>query len=120
MLVLAKVIALGALQRDECRGAHFKPDFDIEGLKPEQGDLTGQAREWCRKFRERNDRFLKTTIATHTPDGPELTYEEVDVSLIPPRPRTYGLKGAEEIERVWKTEFQNVPRGRPEPAMAAS
>lgn len=104
MLVLARAIALGALKRDECRGAHYKPDFELPGLDPDAGDLTGQARQWCAKFRERNERWLKTTIAQHSPDGPKLSYEAVDTSLIPPRPRTYGLKGAEEIERVWKTE----------------
>ena len=31
-----------------------------------------------------------------------LTYEDVDTSLIPPRPRLYGLVGAEVIEEVWK------------------
>jgi succinate dehydrogenase / fumarate reductase flavoprotein subunit len=30
-----------------------------------------------------------------------LAYEEVDTSLIPPRPRLYGLVGAEVIEQVW-------------------
>ncbi len=45
----------------------------------------------------------RRTIATCTPDGePVLTYEEVDTSLIPPRPRLYGLVGAEVIEEVWK------------------
>jgi succinate dehydrogenase / fumarate reductase flavoprotein subunit len=32
----------------------------------------------------------------------EITYEDVDTSLIPPRPRLYGLVGADEIEKVWK------------------
>jgi succinate dehydrogenase / fumarate reductase flavoprotein subunit len=32
---------------------------------------------------------------------PDLAYEEVDTSLIPPRPRLYGLVGAEAIEEVW-------------------
>ncbi|GJQ26205.1 MAG: succinate dehydrogenase flavoprotein subunit [Phycisphaerae bacterium] len=105
MIVLARVIALGALQRDECRGAHYKPDFEISGLDPTAGDMTAQARKWCQLFKKRNDDWLKTTIAEHTPSGPKMSYEAVDVSLIPPRPRTYGLKGAEEIERIWKTEF---------------
>jgi succinate dehydrogenase / fumarate reductase flavoprotein subunit len=105
MLILAKVIAEGALARDECRGAHYKPDFEIAGLDPAAGDLTGQARKWCEKFKQRNDKWLKTTIAEHSADGPRMSYEEVDTTLINPRPRTYGLKGAEEIERIWKTEF---------------
>ncbi|MFQ5422456.1 MAG: succinate dehydrogenase flavoprotein subunit [Phycisphaerae bacterium] len=114
MIVLAKVIASGALRRDECRGAHYKPDFEIAGLDAEGGaELAAQAHDWCKRFRDKNTRFLKTTIAEHTPDGPKLSWEEVDISLIPPRPRTYGLKGAEEIERVWNTEFQPGADGQP-------
>jgi succinate dehydrogenase / fumarate reductase flavoprotein subunit len=71
MLVLARVIALGALQRDESRGAHYKPDF------PERDDA----------------RFLKTTVARFVgPEAPpELTYEEVDIKHIKPRPRRYDV-----------------------------
>lgn len=71
MLYLARVITLGALNRNESRGAHYKPDF------PERDD----------------ENFLKTTIAEF--DGksaPILSYEEVDVSLIPPRKRDYSAK----------------------------
>lgn len=67
MLVLARVIAEGALARDESRGAHYKPEF------PERDDQN----------------WLKTTKAIHTPDGPALSYEPVDVSLIEPRARRY-------------------------------
>ena len=36
-------------------------------------------------------------------DGePQLSYESVDTSLMTPRPRLYGLVGAEVIEEVWK------------------
>ncbi|PIC63604.1 succinate dehydrogenase flavoprotein subunit [Sporosarcina sp. P13] len=71
MLYLARVITLGALQRDESRGAHYKPDF------PNRDD----------------ENFLKTTIAEF--DGqsaPIISYEEVDTSLIPPRIRDYSAK----------------------------
>ncbi|MHB8075513.1 succinate dehydrogenase flavoprotein subunit [Desulfosporosinus fructosivorans] len=67
MLELARVITLGALRRNESRGGHYKPEY------PERDD----------------ENFLKTTIADWTPSGPKLSYEEVDVSLIPPRPRHY-------------------------------
>ncbi len=67
MLILARVMTQGALLRDESRGAHYKPDF------PDRDDAN----------------FLKTTIAEHTPDGPKITYEAVDVSLVKPRPRKY-------------------------------
>jgi succinate dehydrogenase / fumarate reductase flavoprotein subunit len=69
MLELARVITLGALARDESRGAHYKPEF------PERDDA----------------RFLKTTKARWTSDGPALSYEDVDVSLIKPRPRKYDV-----------------------------
>ncbi|MFC4075662.1 succinate dehydrogenase flavoprotein subunit [Salinithrix halophila] len=75
MLELARVITIGALNRDESRGAHYKPDF------PERND----------------EKFLKTTKAKHTDNGPAFEYEEVDVSLIKPRPRRYDVaKAAEE------------------------
>ena len=46
----------------------------------------------------RDDRqWLKTTKARWTSDGPEFSFDPVDVSLIPPRPRKYDAvvdKGA--------------------------
>lgn len=71
MLELARVITLGALNRNESRGAHYKPDF------PERDD----------------ENFLKTTIAEYADEAPVLSYEPVDVSLVEPRKRDYS-KGA--------------------------
>ena len=72
MLQLARVITLGAYNRNESRGAHYKPDF------PERND-----EEW-----------LKTTMAKHAGDfeAPKFHYEDVDVSLIAPRKRDYSKK----------------------------
>jgi len=110
MLVLARVIVQGALLRDECRGAHYKPDCELPApTADDPAELRKQAMEWCRQFQARNEKWLKTTIAEHTPDGPKITYEDVDVSLIPPRPRTYGLKGAEIIEEVWQEMQASSP-----------
>ena len=67
MLVLARVITLGALARDESRGAHYKPDF------PERNDA-----QW-----------LKTTRAKFADGKIKLEYEPVDISLLPPRARRY-------------------------------
>ncbi len=53
MLLLARVITLGALQRNESRGAHYKPDFperdDANWLKTTrakfcEGEITSQLR----------------------------------------------------------------------------
>ena len=73
MLQLARVITLGALNRNESRGAHYKPDF------PNRDD----------------ENFLKTTIAEYAQEGPVFSYEPVDVSLIVPRKRDYS-KGKEQ------------------------
>ncbi|AST92782.1 succinate dehydrogenase flavoprotein subunit [Sutcliffiella cohnii] len=72
MMQLARVITIGALNRDESRGAHYKPDF------PERND----------------EQFLKTTMAKFTgpKSAPAFHYEEVDVSLIEPRKRDYTKK----------------------------
>ncbi len=100
--------------RDESRGAHFKPDFCMPGL--EATDPAGHRREaeqWCDRFEDNTRRWLKTTVAKLSPEGePQLSYEEVDTSLIPPRPRLYGLVGAEMIEQVWKErQAKKTPGG---------
>jgi succinate dehydrogenase / fumarate reductase flavoprotein subunit len=103
MFPLALCILKGALQRDECRGAHFKPDFAMSSLTAT--DPEGKRREaeaWCDQFETNNKKWLKSTIATWNGESPDLTYEDVDTSSITPRPRLYGLVGAEEIEKVWK------------------
>ncbi len=87
MLVLARVIAQGARNRDESRGAHYKPDF------PERDDAN----------------WLRTTLATHGGPGKvkflrAFDYQcgstrvhvtdAVDVGQVAPRPRTYDQAGA--------------------------
>ncbi|TKI22636.1 succinate dehydrogenase flavoprotein subunit [Bacillus pumilus] len=75
MLQLARVITIGAYNRNESRGAHYKPDF------PERND----------------EEFLKTTMATFKGKNqkPAFHYEDVDVSLIAPRKRDYSKKKVE-------------------------
>src|SRR5437762_2368677 len=68
MLELARVITLGALNRNESRGAHYKPEL------PNRHD----------------ENFLKTTIAEYSGEGPVLSYDPVDISLIKPRRRDYA------------------------------
>jgi succinate dehydrogenase / fumarate reductase, flavoprotein subunit len=72
MILLSEATLKAAILRNESRGAHYKPDY------PERDDAN----------------FLKTTIATF--DAPNntsnISYTDVDTSLIPPRARTYGKK----------------------------
>lgn len=108
MFPLAKTLLKGALQRDECRGAHFKPAFSMPGVESDDAvERRRLAEAWCDRFEENNGRWLKSTVATWDENEPELSYEEVDVSLIPPRPRLYGLVGAEVIEEVWKERMES-------------
>jgi len=103
MFPLAKTLLQGALQRDECRGAHYKPDFDLPALTTE--DPAGrrkEAEEWCDRFEEKNKKWLKSTVATWDGEKTTIEYEDVDTSIIPPRPRLYGLVGGDVIEEVWK------------------
>lgn len=87
MLQLARVITLGALNRDESRGAHYKPDFP-----------------------DRNDEdFLKTTIAEYSDEAPILSYEPVDISLIEPRKRDY-TKGKAKAAQVPQTGSELKPK----------
>jgi len=67
MLILARAITMGALERNETRGAHYKPEF------PERDD-----KNW-----------LKTTKASYQSGKIKLEYEPVDTSLLPPRERKY-------------------------------
>ncbi len=103
MFPLAQLLLKGALQRDECRGAHYKPDFAMPSLTgTTHEERVVQAERWCDRFEENNRKWLKSTIATFDNGKVELTYEDVDTSLVPPRPRLYGLVGAEVIEEVWQ------------------
>ncbi len=67
MISIAQAIVKGALLRNESRGSHYKPEF------PKRDDKN----------------FLKTTLASYTPEGPVITYEEVDTSLVKPKERKY-------------------------------
>ena len=97
MLVLARVIAQGARNRDESRGAHYKPDF------PKRNDAE----------------FLRTTLALHEKKGAvkyvrELDYaihgttvhvtDAVDTTLVAPRNRSYEQAGAASAAAVGKLE----------------
>ena len=73
MFQLARVITRGALNRDESRGAHYKPEF------PSRND-----EDW-----------LKTTIAEYSDEAPVFSYEDVDTGEIEPRQRDYSSKKEE-------------------------
>lgn len=84
MLTLAEVITLGALLRNEFRGAHYKPEF------PERND-----KEW-----------LKSTIATYNPETQNvgINYRAVDTRHWPDLAKRDYTKQIHKIP-----EPQNMP-----------
>lgn len=78
MMELARAITLGALNRNESRGAHYKPEF------PNRND----------------DEWLKTTIAEYTGNGPIFRYDPVDLRYIQPRERRYDVVTTSKKEEV--------------------
>ncbi|NGX40163.1 MAG: Fumarate reductase flavoprotein subunit [Chlamydiae bacterium] len=81
MIELALVITKGALLRNEFRGSHYKPDF------PKRDD----------------ENWLKHTIATYSPEEPEITYTSVDLRHLKPIMRDYA-----HAKRV-KPKLENIP-----------
>jgi len=117
MFPLAKTIVRGALVRNECRGAHYKPEFAMPGLKStDRLERRREAEAWVDRFEKNTRQWLKSTIAQLDKDGdPQIHFEEVDTSIIPPRPRLYGLVGAEVIDEVWKERAQRRETGDTRP-----
>jgi succinate dehydrogenase / fumarate reductase flavoprotein subunit len=87
MLQLARVITLGALNRNESRGAHYKPDF------PDRDD----------------ENFQKTTIAEFSGEAPVFSWETVDVGLIAPRKRDYSKGKQEKAQTASGGEAESSP-----------
>ena len=67
ILDVAEAVTLGALERTESRGAH-----------------------WRYENQERNDNdWLKHTMVYHTEDGPSVEYEDVEIKEYKPKARSY-------------------------------
>ena len=67
ILDVAEAVTLGALERTESRGAH-----------------------WRYEHQERNDDdWLKHTMVYHTEDGPSVEYEDVEIKEYKPKARSY-------------------------------
>jgi len=67
LLLLAELIAIGAIAREESRGAHYRNDF------PERDDVN----------------WLKHTIAYYNEPEPKLEFEPVVIDKYQPEARTY-------------------------------
>lgn len=67
--VLGRAVVRSALQRDESRGSHYKPDF------PNRDDAN----------------WMKTTKVKYAPQGPTFEYEAVEPKYIKPIVRRYDV-----------------------------
>ncbi len=83
MIESSKAIVGGAIVRNESRGAHFKMDT------PDRNDT-----DW-----------LKTTLASYTPKGPEFTFEPIDCKYIAPRPRKYKINQNKIVKEIMGEEY---------------
>jgi len=67
MLEISELIVAGALVREESRGSHARTDFPARDDK----------------------RWLKHTMARYSPEGPQFSYTEVEITDYEPKERTY-------------------------------
>jgi succinate dehydrogenase / fumarate reductase, flavoprotein subunit len=78
MIEQSKAIVGGAIIRDESRGAHFKMDT------PDRDD----------------SKWLRTTLAKWTPEGPDFSFEAVDVRFMAPRARKYRINQNKVVKEI--------------------
>ena len=90
MLEIAELILVGGRMRDECRGSHYKPEFDLP--QPKTKDPRQDA-GWMEAWRQRNEKWLKFTMARWTPEGPKVVFESIQSlsnPILKPEPRWYA------------------------------
>jgi succinate dehydrogenase / fumarate reductase flavoprotein subunit len=87
MFALGEVMAKGALLRDESRGAHYKPEFQLP--EPKTKDPREDP-EWMKLWQQRHEKWAKTTLARNTKDGPEISFEPIPTPVLQPEPRFYA------------------------------
>lgn len=68
-LILARAVIRSALERDESRGSHYKPDF------PKRDDAN----------------WMKNILSSYTKDGPKFEFEQVEARYIKPIERRYDV-----------------------------
>ncbi|RYE79130.1 MAG: succinate dehydrogenase flavoprotein subunit [Myxococcales bacterium] len=88
MLSLARVIATGARNRDESRGAHFKPDF------PKRDDANWQRTTLAQYGGVGTVNFVREFDYVGAGGQGVHVSDAVDVSLVKPRERKYDKAGA--------------------------
>ena len=90
MLEIAHLILKASRLRDESRGSHHKPEFVLpkvkEGKKPEEDA------EFMAAWKARNDKWLKNSMGSWTPEGPRVEFKQLQSlgnPILAPEPRHY-------------------------------
>ncbi len=89
MLEIAHLILKASRLRDESRGSHFKPEFVLP--KPRTAK-PGDDPEFMAAWKARNDKWLKNSMGRWSPDGPGITFEDLQSlknPILAPEPRHY-------------------------------
>src|SRR6267143_237240 len=89
MLEIAHLILKASRLRDESRGSHYKPEFALP--KPKTPNPKDDP-EFMAAWKKRNDKWLKNTMGTWTPEGPRIEYQELRSlrnPILSPEPRHY-------------------------------
>jgi len=89
MLEIAHLILKASRLRDESRGSHYKPEFVLP--KPKAANPKDDP-EFMAAWKARNDKWLKSSMGTWTPEGPRVAFEELRSlrnPILSPEPRHY-------------------------------
>src|SRR5438477_116737 len=89
MLEIAHLILKASRLRDESRGSHYKPEFVLP--KPKTAK-PGDDPEFMAAWKARNDRWLRNSMGTWSPEGPKVEFQELQSlrnPILPPEPRHY-------------------------------
>ena len=118
MLTLARVIAQGARNRDECRGAHYKPDFDDKNpnaVNPIGRDDKNWLRSTLAKYGGRQGAQSKVEFVTsfdYAIGGKTIhCTDAIDASLMELRKRDYTKKKAAFAQDAPKDDGTLQPQG---------
>jgi succinate dehydrogenase / fumarate reductase flavoprotein subunit len=89
MLEIAHLNLRASRLRDESRGSHYKPEFVLPKPKTARPqDDAGFMAAW----KARNDKWLKNSMGTWTPDGPRVEFQDLQSlknPILAPEPRHY-------------------------------
>jgi succinate dehydrogenase / fumarate reductase flavoprotein subunit len=95
MLVLARIVAAGARRRQECRGAHYKPELDPERQPGAPGRDDAQWLRTTLARRGEHDQVVFLDGFTYECAGKTVNVTDtVNTSVVAPRARSYARAGA--------------------------